>query len=87
MPAKQWFSVSKVYADKLVSSLLSAPDLSYCEKQSCAKTQKIKTFDKFDLKPLHFLLWASLLVCALVAQAQSVINSGTFGDGDSNRPK
>jgi hypothetical protein len=38
------------------------------------------------MKPLSLLFWASILSFALVAQAQTVINSGGFGDGGAGRP-
>jgi len=38
------------------------------------------------MKPLCLLFWTSLLAFAPVAPAQTVIHSGTFGEGDSGRP-
>jgi hypothetical protein len=38
------------------------------------------------MKPVRLLFLTSLLVFSVVAPAQTVINSGTFGDGNSSRP-
>jgi len=38
------------------------------------------------MKPLRLLFWTCLSAFAAVTQAQTVIHSGTFGDGDPGRP-
>lgn len=38
------------------------------------------------MKPLPLLFWACMSAFAVAAHAQTVINSGTFGVGDSGRP-
>lgn len=38
------------------------------------------------MKPLRLLFWACFLAFPFVTHAQTVIHSGTFGDGDSGRP-